>query len=89
MAADLAARAAAVRKRRDEMAATQEAAIQARHQLVQQNLQAGHQLKVLALWSVQQVCKGGRAQILTGGYKCLFCYVLSACQGASGYIAQD
>lgn len=46
VAADLAARAAAVRKRRDEMAATQEAAVQARHQLVQDNLQAGHQIKV-------------------------------------------
>ena len=46
VAADLAARAAAVRQRRDEMAATQEAAMQARHQLVLDNLQAGHQLKV-------------------------------------------
>ena len=46
VAADLAARAAAVRKRRDEMAATQEAAMQARHQLVMDNLQAGHQAKV-------------------------------------------
>jgi len=46
VAADLAARAAAVRQRRDDMAATQEAAIHARQQLVQQNLQAGQQLKV-------------------------------------------
>ena len=46
VAADLAARAAAVRKRRDEMAATQEAAVQARHQLVMDNLQASHQIKV-------------------------------------------
>ncbi|KAL0036127.1 hypothetical protein WJX79_004471 [Trebouxia sp. C0005] len=45
VAADLAARAAAVRQRRDDMAATQEAAIRARQQLVQQNLQAGQQLK--------------------------------------------
>ncbi|KAL3140150.1 hypothetical protein ABBQ38_004427 [Trebouxia sp. C0009 RCD-2024] len=44
-AADLAARAVAVRKRRDDMAATQEAAMQARHQLVLDNLQAGHQVK--------------------------------------------
>ncbi len=49
MAADLAARAAAVRQRRDDMAATQEAAIHARQQLVQQNLQAGQQLKVTHL----------------------------------------
>ncbi|KAA6422175.1 MAG: hypothetical protein FRX49_07926 [Trebouxia sp. A1-2] len=48
VAADLAARAAAVRQRRDDMAATQEAAIRARQQLVQQNLQAGQQLKVEA-----------------------------------------
>ncbi len=46
VAADLAACAAAVRQRRDHMAATQEAAIHARQQLVQQNLQAGQQLKV-------------------------------------------
>ena len=46
VAADLTARAAAVRKRRDEMAASQEAAMQARQQLVLDNLQAGHQVKV-------------------------------------------
>ncbi|DBA99486.1 TPA: hypothetical protein ACH3X3_012074 [Trebouxia sp. C0006] len=45
VAADLAARAAAVRQRRDDLAATQQAAIHARQQLVQQNLQAGQQLK--------------------------------------------
>ena len=49
VAADLAARAAAVRQRRDEMVATQEAAMQARHQLMLDNLQAGHQMKVLTL----------------------------------------
>ena len=49
-AADLVAKANAVRKRRDEMAAAQEAAVQARHQLVLDNLQAGQNLKVCA-WS--------------------------------------
>lgn len=56
VAADLAARAVAVHKRRDDMAATQEAAMQARHQLVLDNLQAGHQVKVnRACWCTQQV----------------------------------
>lgn len=45
-AADLTAKADAVRKRRDEMAAAQEAAIQARQHLVLENLKAGHELKV-------------------------------------------
>ena len=49
VAADLAARAEAVRRRRDDMAAAQEAAIHARLQLVQENQQAGHRLKVAAL----------------------------------------
>ena len=47
VAADLAAKAAAVRRRRDEMALAQEAAMQARHQLLLENRQAGMELKVL------------------------------------------
>ena len=46
VAGDLAAKAAAVRKRRDEMALAQEAAIEARHQLLLENKQAGMELKV-------------------------------------------
>ena len=46
VAADAAAHAAAVQQRRDEMAAAQEAGVQARQQLVRENLEAGRKLKV-------------------------------------------
>ena len=46
VAADAAAHAAAVQQRRDEMAAAQEAGVQARQQLVRDNLEAGRKVKV-------------------------------------------
>ena len=46
VAADAAAHAAAVQQSRDEMAAAQEAGVQARQQLVRENLEAGRKLKV-------------------------------------------
>lgn len=71
VAADLAAWAAAVRKRRDELAATQEAAMQARHQLVRDNLQASYQVKVTLTpvccvqWDV--MLKGSPWDVVTAG----------------------